>query len=271
MDKKDEENYANDLSTKTYNLIDKSLDAFLKLSPLQQFGAVITIGVTSYFGILRVPPFRALNLGFRSLIKGPRTKSLRSKDVDDIRKSVQNLNKSDDQFLIVKGPKGIGKTVAIQNALAHTWGVCFVKHSIGPGQDKDQIVDEVLSDFTNIQVQSLKKIKAAENIILWNSFFTFLSGRRRKPIVVISAQERQRGEPYAQIAEASRFLASLGLRVIVDSADGALFDYSFTKRESYFEMEPMSLDLIEKMPEIQNLIIFLKKNNLFEEVIINTR
>jgi hypothetical protein len=102
---------------------------------------------------------------------------------------------------------------------------------------------------------------------LWNSFFTFLSGRRRKPIIVISAQERQKDQPHAQIAEAARELAFMGIRVIIDSSDGALFNHPFTLRELFIELEPMPLDLIEKMPEIQELIDFLKKNNMYDEVI----
>jgi hypothetical protein len=258
---------------RTFGLIDKSIEVFLKLSPFQQFGTVITVAATSFYAIPRVSPIlRTLFLGFRSLIRAPQTKSLRSEDVEIIRRRVHNdLVISKDQFLVIRGPKGIGKTVAIENALAHTWGVCYVENSIKPGKDKDEIFDQVLGDFTNIEFHFQKKMKAAKHVIFWNSFFTLLSGGRRKPIIVISAQERQKGQPYAQIAEAARDLAIMGLRVVIDSSDGALFNTPLTKRELFIEMEPMPLDLIEKMPEIQELIDFLKKNNMFDEVSHYTR
>lgn len=104
--------------------------------------------------------------------------------------------------------------------------------------------------------------KATNHVLFWNSVFTL---GRRKPIIVISAQERLKGQPHAHIAEAARDLAKMGMRVIIDSSDGALFNHPLTLRETFIEMEPMSLDLIEKMPEIQELIDFLKKNNIFDE------
>jgi hypothetical protein len=215
MDRKSEEQENLD---RTLKLIDKSIEVFLKLSPLQQVGTVITVGLTSVLAVPRISPIRALFLGFRSLIRGPQTKSLRSKDVFEISKRVHNdLQITTDQFLVVRGPKGIGKTVAIQNALAHTWGVCYTQTPIEPGTVKSKILDQVLGDFTNIRVGFINKTTATKHLILWlNSFFTFLSGRCRKPIIVISAQERQKDQPHAQIAEAARDLAFMGIRIIID-------------------------------------------------------
>jgi hypothetical protein len=161
MDRKSEEQENLD---RTLKLIDKSIEVFLKLSPLQQFGTVVTVGLTSVLAVPRISPIRALFLGFRSVIRGPQTKSLRSKDVFEIRKRVHNeLQKTKDQFLVVRGPKGIGKTVAIENALAHTWSVCYVQNAIKPGKDKDEIVDQVLGDFTNIRVGFINKTTATKH------------------------------------------------------------------------------------------------------------
>lgn len=137
--------------------------------------------------------------------------------------------------------------------------------------NKIKIVDQVFGDFTDMRASFNKKKTAAKYLILWNNFFTFLSGRRRKPIIVITAEERHKGEPYAQIAEAARDLAYMGIRVVIDCPDSALYNPPFTLREIFYEMEPMSLDLIEQIPEIQGLIAFLKKNNMFDEVIEYTQ
>jgi hypothetical protein len=270
MEKKgDEKENFNRTSIK---LIDKPIEAFLKMSPLEQAGTVIAVGLTSVLAVPRISPIRALFLGFRSLIRGPQTKSLRLNDVLETRKRVHNtLQKTKDQFLVIRGPKCIGKSVAIENALAHTWSVCYVQNSIEPGKDKSEIVEQVLGDFTNIRAGFIHKITWTEHLILWNNFFTFLSGRRRKPIIVITTEEREKGEPYAQIAETARDLAYMGIRVVIDSPDSALYNPPFTLREIFYEMEPMSLDLIEQMPEIKGLIAFLKKNNMFDELIEYTQ
>lgn len=208
-----------------------------------------------------------LFLGFRSLIRGPPTKSLRLKDVQLIRETVHiDLQNTKDQFLVVKGPKGIGKTVAIESALAHTWLVCYIENPIPPGMNKLEIVNQVLDDFTNIENRFLKKNRATKHVLFWNSFFTSLSGRHRKPIIVISAQERKKGEPYAQVEEAARDLAIKGIRVVIDSSDASLSKDHVTIREHVIEIEPMSLDLVLQIPEIKELIEFLKKNNIFDEV-----
>lgn len=72
------------------------------MSPLEQAGTVIAVGLTSVLVVPRISPIRALFLGFRSLIRGPKTKSLRSNDVFEIRKRVnnnENMKKLLDEFV----------------------------------------------------------------------------------------------------------------------------------------------------------------------------
>ena len=175
------------------------------------------------------------------------------------------MSESNDQFVVVRGPKGIGKTVAIQSAMANTWSVCYTARSISPGTNKEAIVDRVLRDFTNIQLGWFDKTQAAKHIIFWNNIFTF---GFRKPIIVISAQERKKDEPYAQVAEAARDLADMGIRVIIDSSEGALLNEPFTLRECFIELEPMPIEMLKKIPEIQKLIGFLEKEDIFNEVFL---
>jgi hypothetical protein len=122
--------------------------------------------------------------------------------------------------------------------------------------NKIEIIDQVLDDFTDIDNRFISKSKATKHVIFWNGFFTFLSDRRRKPIIVISTQERKKGEQYAQVEEAARDLAIKGIRVVIDSSDGALPKDHVTFRELVIEIESMSLDLVVK----------IKKNNIFDEL-----
>lgn len=250
---------------RTFDLFDRyinNMSTSEKVGTLLSFG---TVGVSSFFIIPRISPMRALILGFRSLIKRQKVKSQRIEDIEKIRDKVHDyLSQSYDQFLVVRGPKGIGKTVAIKSALANTWSVCFTKNSILPGENKKVIIDQVLTDFTNIKIGWFNKTQTAEHVIFWNNIFTF---GVRKPIIVISAQERKKGEPYAQVAEAARDLADMGIRVIIDSSEGALRNDPFTLRECFIELEPMPIEMLKKIPEIQKLIGFLEKEGIFNEVI----
>ena len=95
---------------------------------------VITI---TAIGVLVRSPLRAISLGLRSLIRRPKVKSLRSNEIETIRTKVHcNLNQGNDQFLVVRGPMGIGKSLVIRNALAHTWGAFFASYSITPEMKK---------------------------------------------------------------------------------------------------------------------------------------
>ena len=130
-------------------------------------------------------------------------------------------------------------------------------------------MDKVLGDFafsTGFTYPCIYKIRVTERLIWWNNFLTSLSGHRRKPIVVIEADERPKGKPHAELAEAAHNLARIGLRVVIDSQDDAISDHCYSC-QIRIDIEPMSAKMIEKIPEIQDLIEFLKKNNMYQEVI----
>jgi len=97
-------------------------------------------------------------------------------------------------------------------------------------------------------------------------FYSFLI--KRSPIVVIRVPERQIGKPYAQITSAVRCLADdFGLRVIVDGSRNSLPpELLTTKRQMVIDVEPMSKEQIESIPELKVLICFLKIYNFDEAV-----
>ncbi len=97
------------------------------------FGAATILGIYWY---KKPPAFgRALWLLFRSrLFANQNAISQRKSDLRNIKTEVDSLQYSYDRFLVVRGPKGIGKTTAIETALNHTWGVCFVQNTIVPGK-----------------------------------------------------------------------------------------------------------------------------------------
>ena len=72
---------------------------------------------------------------------------------------------------------------------------------------------------------------------------------------------------YAEIPDAARDLSEHGFRVIVDSSDGA-FPFMFeTSRGQFYEMEPMSDDLITSAESFQPLVEFLVEQDMLEVVL----
>lgn len=232
------------------------------MSPDLQIVPAVSILALSIIAT-RISPVRAVWLGVRSLLKGPSIQSQRFLDVAEIRNKIQtSLSESRDQFLVVRGPKGIGKSVAIETALANMWSVCNVEKRVEPNLTKDEIVERVLMKFTGIRVNWIDIETTARKIVFWNRLFTFGA---YKPTIIISAQDRNENETYAQIAEAARDLALMGLRVVVDACEDSLPRMPITERELYFEMEPMSLQTI-KLPHLKDLIESLNQVNIYNEV-----
>ncbi|RYY43158.1 MAG: hypothetical protein EOO06_20105 [Chitinophagaceae bacterium] len=91
---------------------------------------------------------------------------------------------------------------------------------------------------------------------------------KRLPIVVIRVPERQAGELYAQVTSAVRALADeYGLRVVVDGSPNSLPpELLTTNRERVLSVEPMSREMIESIPEFQDLVGRLKRFHLEKAV-----
>ena len=86
--------------------------------------------------------------------------------------------------------------------------------------------------------------------------------------MVIRVPEREIGQNYAHVTSAVRDLTDLyGLRVVVDGSPNSLPpELLATNRETVIAVEPMSKELIDSIPELEDLIDFLKSHNLDEPV-----
>ena len=131
------------------------------------------------------------------------------------------------------------------------------------GADKDLIVDEALRALTGIQIDFFKPVGSARRLLF---FYSFLF--KRSPIVVINIPERLSGQNYADVTAAVRDLTDLyGLRVVVDGSSNSIPpELLATKQETVIAVEPMSKEQIDSIPEIKDLIDFLKSHNLDEPV-----
>lgn len=86
--------------------------------------------------------------------------------------------------------------------------------------------------------------------------------------MVINVPERLSGQSYADVPAAVRDLIDLyGLRVVVDGPPNSLPpELLATKRQTVIDVEPMSKEQIDSIPELKDLIAFLKSHNLDEPV-----
>lgn len=128
---------------------------------------------------------------------------------------------------------------------------------------KSVIVDQALRALTGIRLKFFNQEGSARRLLFFYSFIF-----KRSPIVVISVPERQDDEPYARVTPGVRALADkFGLRVIVDGSPNSIPpELLTTKREMVIDVEPMSKELLESIPEYKVLTDFLRSQNIDESV-----
>ena len=107
--------------------------------------------------------------------------------------------------------------------------------------------------------------KNAHRVLWWYSILFF---KLPPPIVVISVPERQSGHQYADVTSAVRSLVDdYGLSVLVDGSPNSIPpELLATNRETVITLEAMSREMLESIPEFQDLIHFLKSNGLDDGV-----
>jgi len=202
---------------------------------------------------------RACMLGIRSKFTKPQKQSQRKSDIEIIlRKYVNNKSLEADQYLVVQGQKGIGKTCVIRTALQRTFGVCFIGR-VRPETQQDLITSQALTSITNISMNFINKKRSAERVIWWYQMLF-----RRRPILVIPADERLEDQKYAELPQSARQLAKYGVLVIIDASDNSMPPQQ-TTREHIYEMQPMPDNIIVTLPQLIKFFDFLKKINLSEE------
>jgi hypothetical protein len=152
----------------------------------------------------------------------------------------------------------------IETALHRRPGIVFYPKSVRPGTNQDEIFEKSLTAITRMRYGFFDKTDSARRIATCYKFFF-----RHRPTIVISAAQRNLDQPFAQIPQAARDLGYLGFNVIVDASDHSFPKEGLTKREDYLEMIPMKKDMIEDIPQFNDLIKYLKSIKM-DEVVFET-
>lgn len=123
----------------------------------------------------------------------------------------------------------------------------------------EDIVKSVLVEITNVR-HDLWNLKANTKRVLF--FYKLIF--RSSPIVVISVPERTGRRDYADVTAATRELTdTYDLRVIIDGTPNSIPpDLKDINRQDVVNIGPMNRDDLEKIPEFEYLMSFLKKHHL---------
>jgi hypothetical protein len=230
------------------------------LQALANIASVIipSTAVAALAGVVpRVGPGRALALAARSWVRRADIASRRDDATHTLRCMLQNLGKN--QYIVVTGQKGVGKSVVVNTATQRTCGVVDVP--IAPGTLLDVIVMRALSSIANSRVGFVDPLPSALRVLWWYGWFL------PRPIVVLRVGERMDGEAYAQIPGAARVLAGYGLRVLIDGSTNSLpSELSTTLRQDVLELEPMPRNIVLSIPEYESLFHVLRQEGL-EDVV----
>ncbi len=204
----------------------------------------------------RAGPGRALALALRSrLAPRPAPQSRRAADVQALRETLSTI--SAQRYVVVKGPKGVGKTCAVETALQRTCGIVTVR--VAPGAKEDAIVTAALAAVAGVHVRFFNPRPSARRVLWWYRRLV----RAPPPVVVLRVSEQPAGEPFAQTAGAVRELLECGLRAVIDSSPNSLDPETLaTLQQEVLELGPMPRDVLVSIPEHSELFAALRAARL---------
>jgi len=116
---------------------------------IASFAAVSAPAAAIGLGLVpRAGPGRALALALRSrLARAPSPQSARAADVLALRETLANTSQG--RYVVVQGPKGVGKSCVVETALQRTCGVVVVE--VAPGAKEEAIVSSALASVAGVR------------------------------------------------------------------------------------------------------------------------
>ena len=150
------------------------------------------VGVVAGTGFApRVGPLRAIVLAFRSKVRpsaDPFTN--RKEELERLYKLMNVILSflhqvvSRQQYIVVFGQKGAGKSCLVNSATSRTCGIINIE--ISSTKEADEIVDMALRELTKFRIPFMSPAPSARRVIWWYSKFA-----SRPPLVVVNAIERK--------------------------------------------------------------------------------
>ena len=145
------------------------------------FGISVAAPVLFELGF-RFGPGRAFVLGFKSYFKrSTNPTSVRTSTVAEIRNKMSLANA--DNFVVVYGPKGVGKIVAVATAFRGQMGV--INANISAGDSSDMIIQKALEAVANVSNTLMSVNYSGLRVIFWYQLMF-----RHYPLVILNIKER---------------------------------------------------------------------------------
>jgi hypothetical protein len=229
-------------------------------------GAAVTLSAI-YIGYRFAKPTEAMlnlkraKLLYKRKFLSNKPNSIRKSDVDWIKEyMVRKMAPGEKRFPVVIGPRGIGKTTAVETAADGLPGV-IVANNVRPGINSDVILDMVLIGINGTLINSTRR--ALEVIELYKT----VSGGQ-VPTIIIPALQRLTDEKPAELTAAARELTDhFGLNVLIDASENAIPTRALSRREDILHVTPMTDAMMRQLPEFKNLLDYLVKTGN-EEVVL---
>jgi len=223
------------------------------METLTQVAACAVAGVVMCMG-----SGRALVLGLTSRFLGSYPASQRVADAQKLNAFIHAA--ASDNYIVVSGPKGVGKSRLVNSVVGNNFGVIHVSAAAATGHK--ELVNDVLREVARTHFMSIDPAPSALRVAWFHKLFF------RSPVtVVLHAMERKPDEKPAAIDSAARALVGHGLRVIVDASTNAMAEEAVkTMREVFLRMEPMERSVLERIEELGELLAALKEAGLDDVV-----
>jgi hypothetical protein len=180
--------------------------------------------------------------------------SVRTADIVRLRRSLQKLTFRKEEFLIVYGPRGVGKSAALGAAFADHPGVVYI--SVNYGMSAPQIVAMVYSELWPFRYRGVMERgpkQAAKNVL--NAYHMFGGS----VWLVLDLVNKDAKFVPDEALSAARDLSRFGLNVVIDAAESNLMSESLTvTRGKKIYIDFMPWELVQKIPEFKQLLEILE-------------
>ena len=227
-------------------LLTNMLGIAASVAALAALPAAVVLGL-----VPRLGPGRAAVLALTSrLFLRASPASQRACDVQRLRAMLSTARK--DQYVVVAGPKGVGKTCLVETATQFTCGVVAVR--VPAGTAEKDILADVFTAVTRFYIRALDLSGSARRVLWWHHLLF-----RTPATVILQAAERKPSESFAALDSAARALSyDYGARVIIDASNNSLPGAALTTlREKVLDVEPMTRPVLEALPELDELLAAL--------------
>jgi hypothetical protein len=208
-------------------------------------GFALSLGALA--AVAAMGPGRALTLAARSMLaKSHHGKTDRTKMLSKLKYNLAIARR--DEYFILHGPSGVGKTTLIDSLVHKRPGVMRIL--VNPADKASVIMDNALRAITNLALPT----SHANVVLWWYSLIPFVP----KPLMIIQSCERNNGDPFAPLTGVVRELTEdYGIQVLVEGTENALQPELFrTYREHPISVEPF---LVEELAQLQEFKPFFKQ------------